>query len=61
MYESSMQKKLREQYRLVNTIFGLLGLTVKVLSFGKIDLNLTDCIVVLRKDGTNDARFGNTV
>jgi hypothetical protein len=50
-----MQKKLREKYKLVNAILALLGVTTKALSLGKIDVNLTDYIIVLKKRKTNDA------
>ncbi|MFQ6088941.1 MAG: class I SAM-dependent methyltransferase [Candidatus Methanofastidiosia archaeon] len=57
IFESQMQKKIREKYKLVNATFGLLGLTVKALSFGKVDVNLTDYIIVLKKQKTSAADF----
>jgi 2-polyprenyl-3-methyl-5-hydroxy-6-metoxy-1,4-benzoquinol methylase len=57
IYESQMQKKLREKYKLVNAILALLGVTTRALSLGKIDVNLTDYIIVLKKRKTNDANL----
>ena len=49
MYESRFQKKLREKYAAINAIWWLLRLTIKVLSFNKIDVNHTEYMIVLKQ------------
>ncbi len=55
-HESVDQKNFREKYRIVGPVWSLLKLIIKTISFGKVDAELTDLIVVLKnqkivKDG----------
>jgi 2-polyprenyl-3-methyl-5-hydroxy-6-metoxy-1,4-benzoquinol methylase len=49
LYENPRQKKLRAQHWLIDTSWKFLGGITKALSFGKVDADLTDFIVVLKK------------
>jgi len=53
MYEDLQQKNLRKKYRILSTVWQLIKLITKVLSFGKIDAKFTDYIIVLKKSNQN--------
>lgn len=48
VYEGPVQSDLRKRNRLLDLGFGALGLISRVLTLGKLDLGLSDCILVLR-------------
>ena len=49
LYEPQGLRNFRKKYKLINITWQLIRRTVKVLSFGKIDLGLSEFIVVLKK------------
>jgi SAM-dependent methyltransferase len=51
LYQGPVQADWRAQSALINVLFSVLGITSRVLTLGKIDLNLTDCVMVLRRAG----------
>jgi SAM-dependent methyltransferase len=48
VYEGPVQSELRKRNRLLDLSFATLGLVSRVLTLGKLDLGLSDCILVLR-------------
>ncbi|MBA4417146.1 MAG: class I SAM-dependent methyltransferase [Syntrophus sp. (in: bacteria)] len=48
LYEGPVQKHWRNRFRVINGLFALLGFISRVLTLNRMDLNLTDCIMVLR-------------
>jgi SAM-dependent methyltransferase len=49
VYEGPVQASLRSRSRWMDLAFGALGLVSRVLSFGQVDLCLSDCVLVLRR------------
>lgn len=49
LYEPMDIKRFRQKYRIVNVVWRLTEQIVRVLSFGKVDVGLTEHIVVLKK------------
>lgn len=49
LYESEGIKRILEQHRILNACVSLPRRLVKLLTFGKVDVGLTECIVVLKK------------
>ncbi len=52
LFEDEGTKRLRKQHRLVDACLSLPREIVRLLTLGKVDLGLTECIVVLKKSGT---------
>jgi SAM-dependent methyltransferase len=48
VYEGPVQVSLRERHRLLDLGFAGLGVVSRVLTLGRLDLGLSDCILVLR-------------
>lgn len=49
IYEGPVQTALRARSRLLDASFAALGAVSRVLSFGRLDLGLSDCVLVLRR------------
>lgn len=49
IYEGPVQTGLRSRSRLLDASFAALGMISRVLSFGRLDLGLSDCVLVLRR------------
>ncbi|MUL63469.1 hypothetical protein BOO86_03245 [Mycobacterium sp. CBMA 234] len=49
IYEGPVQTALRSRNRLLDTSFAALGAASRVMSFGRLDLGLSDCVLVLRR------------
>jgi SAM-dependent methyltransferase len=52
LYEGPFQVLERKRHRLIDVGLRLLGPPIKVLSFGRLDPNISDFVMVLRKPGT---------
>jgi len=50
LYEGHVQKELRWRHRAASLALGALGGVARAVSLGRVDLNLTDCIAIVRKD-----------
>jgi SAM-dependent methyltransferase len=50
LYEGHVQKELRWRYRAASLALGALGGVARAVSLGRVDLNLTDCIAIMRKN-----------
>lgn len=48
IYEGSVQTYLRQRHRILDFAFAALGSVSRFLSAGRVDLGLSDCILVLR-------------
>jgi SAM-dependent methyltransferase len=48
-YESGFQRKMREKLRLVGPVWRIVREAVRLLSFGIVRAEATDCLIVLRK------------
>ncbi|PMB43324.1 methyltransferase type 12 [Fischerella thermalis CCMEE 5205] len=53
LYENFRQKEMKEKNKILRGGWNLLKSMTKILSFGKIDAELTDCIVMLKKQQVN--------
>jgi 2-polyprenyl-3-methyl-5-hydroxy-6-metoxy-1,4-benzoquinol methylase len=53
MYEDLQQKNIRKKYRILSAVWQSIKLITKALSFGKIDAEFTDYIIVLKKSSQN--------
>ncbi|BAU05869.1 hypothetical protein [Fischerella sp. NIES-3754] len=53
LYENFRQKEMKEKNKILTGGWNLLKSMTKILSFGKIDAELTDCIVMLKKQQVN--------
>ncbi|PMB02594.1 methyltransferase type 12, partial [Fischerella thermalis CCMEE 5328] len=51
--ENFRQKEMKEKNKILRGGWNLLKSMIKILSFGKIDAELTDCIVMLKKQQVN--------
>jgi SAM-dependent methyltransferase len=51
LYEGSVQISLRSRHAMANAALAAVGRLSRVLSGGHVDLNLTDCIMVLQRRG----------
>lgn len=51
IYQGPVQAYVRQRNRLANLAFALVGGVSRIVSCGRIDLNLTDYIIVLQKKG----------
>jgi 2-polyprenyl-3-methyl-5-hydroxy-6-metoxy-1,4-benzoquinol methylase len=65
-HESVDQKNFRENHRIAGPAWSLVKLLIKALSFGKVDAELTDLIVVLKnqkvvKDGAPARKLVKTI
>jgi SAM-dependent methyltransferase len=49
LYEGPVQTHLRGRSRLLNRCFSLLGMLSRLATLGRIDLNLSDCFIILKK------------
>ena len=49
IYEGPVQSHMRKRYRLADWGFGALAAISKILSFGTLDLGLSDCILIFRR------------
>lgn len=52
LYKEEGTQRVLEQHKMLNTCMSLPRFLVKLLSVGKVDLGLTECIVVLQKGNT---------
>jgi SAM-dependent methyltransferase len=50
MYEAPLERQLRERHSAVNLAWRLLGAPLKAISFGKIEPELCNCIIVLKRE-----------
>jgi len=49
LYESPEQLRVRKKSRIVDAMLGLAGATGRIFTFGRMDLNQTECIFVMQK------------
>lgn len=54
LYEGPVQAELRGRSRLADRFFGVLGVASRALSLGRLDMNLSDCMLVFRKPAPGD-------
>ncbi len=55
VYEGPVQTGLRARSRLLDVSFAALGAVSRLLSFGRLDLGLSDCVLVLRRPPAPEA------
>jgi SAM-dependent methyltransferase len=53
LYEGSVQKYLRWRHALANVVLATIGGLSRVLSSYRLDLNLTDCIMILQNNSSS--------
>lgn len=49
LYEGPVQAALRRRSRVADGFFGALGVASRALTLGRLDMNLSDCMLVFRK------------
>lgn len=49
IYEGTVQQHMRQRSGVMNVGFGTLGAVSRALTFGKLDLGLSDCVFIVRK------------
>jgi SAM-dependent methyltransferase len=55
LYESPMQRQVRQKYMIIRILWKPLLLAIRAISGGRIDIEGTDLVVVVRKDTSADA------
>ena len=55
LYEGPVQSHLRQHNKLADLAFGALGAVCRLLTLGRYDPNLSDCMILLRKPAASSA------
>ncbi len=61
LYEGPVQAALRRRSRFADRFFGALGVASRWLSLGRLDMNLSDCMLVFRKPAPGEPDAGGPV
>ncbi len=60
VYEAGQQKRVRSRFRLIDLLMGFLGGMIQVITLNRVNMNLTDYFLILRKPSVSKTSPGRS-